>query len=276
MQPMRILCLGAGRMAKAMIAGLIHNSGLGPNQIIVANQQDAAKLASLKEQYGVQITTEWQRAVRDADVILLAIPPQAHAEVLRELSQLVRDQLVVTVAAGTGPAYLEQLLPPGTATAWVMPNTAAQVGESMSLCARGSHVTAKHDAWLSVVIDSIGSAHSGSEQEVERLTAITGSAPVFVYRLAGALEAVCVADGFSPEAASALVRQMIFGSAKMLLQGQQTEALIDEVASPGGTTAAGLAYLDEVDFERLIGRAVDAIHAREALLANRSPDDGSV
>lgn len=270
MEAMRILCLGAGRMANALIAGLIVNSGLRPQQITVSNQRDSARLAALQQQYGVTTTAEWTAAVDDHDVVLLAIPPHAHAEILQRLAPLVRGQLVVTVAAGTGVQYLERLLPDGTATAWIMPNTAAQVGESISLYARGTHVTTKHDEMLSVLLDSIGKAYACTEQEVERLTAITGSSPAIVYRLAGALEAACAADGFTSEVASVLVRQMIFGSAKMLLQGADTQALANEVASPGGTTEAGLSYLDDAGFEDIIARAVAAIHAREDVLANRS------
>ncbi len=270
MEGIRILCLGAGRMANAMIAGLIHNSGVRPEQIIVSNQRDERKLQALHAQYGVRAVRQWQGAVSDSDLILLAVPPHAHADILKTLSTLVDRQLVVTVAAGTGVSYLERFLPTGTPTAWVMPNTAAHVRESISLYTRGTWMRERDDRMLAVILGGIGTAHACTEQEVEQLTAITGSAPTLVYRLAGALEAICRADGFPPDVAARLVRQMIFGSAKMLLQGTPTGELIDEVASPGGTTEAGLEYLNKVSFEEIIAQTIAAIHAREAALANRS------
>lgn len=258
-----ILFIGAGRMAEAIINGLLSNEN-HEHAITVTNQSDEAKLNRLKANYSVDISSNWKEEMNKNDVIVLASPPHTHDKLLRELSHEVHEQFIITVAAGIDPTYMEARLPKGTPVAWIMPNTGAQIGQSMSTFACGNYVEQKHREILSQVLSSIGASEELSEEKVHDLTAITGSAPAFVYAFAQALEEAAVSYDVSPEQARKLVVQMMQGSVAMLENGHDPQELMDQVASPGGSTAEGLKKLTENEFSSIIKHAVKATndHAR--------------
>ena len=100
-------------------------------------------------------TTDWKQHVTFVDTIVLAMPPSAHEELLAELSPLLSNQLVVTVAAGIGPSYLEERLPKGTPVAWIMPNTAAEIGKSISLYTMGQFVNETDQETLQLLLGAL-------------------------------------------------------------------------------------------------------------------------
>lgn len=253
-----ILFIGAGRMAEAIFSGLKQSEHIGT--ITISNQSDKQRLEQLKAIYQVE-TANWQEVASEQDVIILAMPPSAHPAVLEELSKLVTKPFVITVAAGIGPSVLEEALP-GRATAWIMPNTAADVGESMSLYACGQHVTNDHRKMLQLILDGIGESEELSEEQIHELTAVTGSAPAFLYQFAEALEQSARSYGISKVQASKLVVQMIYGSAAMLKDGREAGDLRDQVTTPGGATAAGLEVLQEANFSELLHEAVVAVNQK--------------
>jgi len=267
MKKQRILFIGAGRMAEAIIAGLLGQEADQLEEVVVANRSDAAKLAALHEQYGVTVTQDWQTAVAAADVVLLAMPPGAHKAVLAELAPLLHGQLVLSVAAGIGLQLLETALPPGTPVAWVMPNTAAGIGESISLFTCGAAMQDEQRAVLAMILRSIGQAAEVTEQQIHDLTAVTGSAPAFLYRFAEALELAALDYGVTRDQARQLVGQMIYGSAALLRTGTPAEELRDAVTTPGGATAAGLRVLDSADYLGTLKQAVVATNERAREMA---------
>ncbi|PWK13397.1 pyrroline-5-carboxylate reductase [Tumebacillus permanentifrigoris] len=268
MSKQRILVLGAGRMAEAIFAGLLRTQREYIEEIVVANRSDKSRLHELQEQYGVTVTTDWREHVRSADTVLLAMPPQNHRDVLRELAPHLQGQLVVTVAAGIGIGLLEDLLPARTPVAWVMPNTAAGIGESISLYTCGQHVGPEQRDVLQMILAGIGEAAECTEQQVHDLTAITGSAPAFLYAFAEELEAAAQSYGVTPATARKLVAQMIYGSAAMLRAGSDPAELRDGVTTPGGATAAGLRVMEERGFSDMMQDAVRATNARARYMAN--------
>ncbi|WP_017729014.1 pyrroline-5-carboxylate reductase [Halalkalibacterium ligniniphilum] len=267
MEKISILFIGAGRMAEAIFAGIIRHQPETFDKIIISNQQDKERLEALKQTYGVITTHDWTSAVSHVDVILLACPPGAHHDVLKTLNPLLTDQFVVTVAAGIGPSILEASLPSHTPVAWVMPNTAAVIGESMTIYTYGSHVEEHHRRILETILATIGSFEELTEKQVHQLTAVTGSAPAFFYLFAEALEQAALSYELKPEQARKLVIQMLAGSAKMLTKYQNPALLRDQVTSPGGSTAAGLDSLRKDQLERAILNAVNASNARAQELA---------
>ena len=182
----RILFIGAGRMAEAIFSGLLKTSKEYIEEIIVSNRSNIEKLKQLQHRYNVSTTTDWKQHVTSVDTVL-AMPPSAHEELLAELSPLISNQLVVTVAAGIGPSYLEARLPKGTPVAWIMPNTAAEIGKSISLYTMGQSVNEIHQETLQLLLKGIGTSQLCTEEEVHQLTAVTGSAPAFLYYFAESL-----------------------------------------------------------------------------------------
>lgn len=250
-----VLFIGAGRMAQAIIAGLIKKEGL---HITVTNSGNQERLDYVSNRFGVEAVVNWEDAVMTADVIFLASPPSSQELILKELSNFIKKQLVVTVAAGLGTGYLESLLPEGTSTAWVMPNTAAELGGSSTLYTTGQHMTEDQLDLLKVILRAIGEYEEVTEQQVKELTAITGSSPAFVYKFAKALVENACQSGVSEEQARRIVAQMIVGSSAMLSSGENPQELMNQVATPGGSTAEGIKVLEEGNFEGLIMQAIEA------------------
>ncbi|AQX55151.1 pyrroline-5-carboxylate reductase [Priestia flexa] len=258
----KVLFIGAGRMAEAIAAGLIHTNASMNERIVMTNQRDKKRLAELKEKYVVDVTQDWEAEVKNATTIVLAMPPEVHDEVLEKLSKLVTNQFVITVAAGIGPSYLEERLPAHTAVAWIMPNTAATIGESISLYAVGSSLSESHKQALTVILNSIGSSQLCTEDEVRYLTAITGSAPAFVAYFSEALIDSAMSYGVSKEIAQKLVVQMMSGSANLIKHAANPSAVRKQVTTPGGATAEGLKVMEQHRFKEMIHRAVDATNSK--------------
>lgn len=258
----RILFIGAGRMAEAIFSGLLKTSKEYIEEIIVSNRSNVEKLKELQGRYNVSTTTDWKQHVSSVDTIVLAMPPSAHEELLAELSPLLSNQLVVTVAAGIGPSYLEERLPEGTPVAWIMPNTAAEIGKSISLYTTGQSVNEMHQETLQLLLRGIGTSQLCTEEEVHQLTAVTGSAPAFLYYFAESLIEATKSYGVDEATAKHLVIQMISGSASMLKQTQDPANLREQVTTPGGSTAEGLKALYEYNFSEAIQKAVEATNKK--------------
>jgi pyrroline-5-carboxylate reductase len=259
-----ILFIGAGRMAEAVVSGVVKTSRETFGTITMANRSNKEKLKHLQSTYGVQMTTDWLKAVQENDIIVFATPPQTHEELLRALSPHISGQLVVTVAAGIDPEFLEHRLPEKTPVCWIMPNTAAQIGMSMSTYTCGRSVESHHRPYIEALLNAIGPAEELTSEQVHNLTAVTGSAPAFIYYVEKALEEAAVKYGISEEQARRLVVQMMKGSVAMLEAGHSPDDLMEQVASPGGSTAEGLRVLDTYGVDRMFQQAVQAAneHAR--------------
>jgi pyrroline-5-carboxylate reductase len=263
MNKQRILFIGAGRMAEAIFSGLVQRKAEHIEEIIISNRRNQAHLDAMQERYGVTTTTRWQDHVAGADVVLLAMKPGDHLAVLQELAPLIEGQFVVTVAAGVGTRLLEDHLPEGTPVAWVMPNTSAQVGEAISIYTYGAHAKPDHKQVLEMILDGIGDFVECTEEQIHNLTAITGSAPAFLYRFAEILEEAATSFGVTSEQARKMVVQMLYGSATMLKETGIAPALLrDGVTTPGGATAAGLRVLEEQGLPNMLKDAVDATNRR--------------
>ncbi|MFA9559094.1 pyrroline-5-carboxylate reductase [Evansella sp. AB-rgal1] len=263
MNQANILIVGAGRMAEAIISGLVKKQGT-TGKITVTNRSDIEKLERLQHTYKIQTSDDWESEIEHHEVILLASPPQTHEEQLNILKNKISNQLIITVAAGIDPTYMEKRLPTGTPVCWIMPNTAAQIGKSISTYVCGQYVTKDHRLIIETILSAIGESEELTEQQVHDLTAITGSAPAFVYSFVQALEHAAIENGVTKEQARTLVSKMVSGSAAMLEAGYEPSDLISQVASPGGSTAEGLKVFEKEGFQKIVEKAVQATneHAR--------------
>lgn len=262
-----VLFIGAGRMATAMIAGL---SKLTTFYIIATNLRNQSKLETLQHTYEIQTIPHWSKKIQDVEIIILACPPEVHDSLLAEIKPHITTQLVITIAAGYDVTRMQAALPPQTAVAWIMPNTAAEIGQSISLYTCGEHVSIEQKKQVLQIMDAIGQSQECTEQQVHELTAITGSAPAFFYQMVHALEQSAIQYGIEPSDARKLVTQMVLGSSLMLQTGTSPLDLSDQVTTPGGATAAGLQVLEHHRFHQIIQEAVLATNRRAKELGEKS------
>ncbi|MGQ4664202.1 pyrroline-5-carboxylate reductase [Metabacillus halosaccharovorans] len=257
-----ILFIGAGRMAEAIIAGLKTSSREQINSIYVSNQKSVERLKELVMKYQIQPIETFDDIIDKVDLIVLAIPPSEHEAVLNKLSPYITSQFIVTVAAGISPSFMEKFLPERTAVGWIMPNTAAMVGHSISLYTYGTFASEKNHVQMELLVNSIGTSQYCSEEEIHNLTAITGSAPAFFYLFVEALIDQTKCYNVSRDIAEKLVKEMVNGSVEMLKGEYSPKELREQVTTPGGATAEGINVLRSGNFIDLLQQAVIATNKK--------------
>jgi pyrroline-5-carboxylate reductase len=158
-------------------------------------------------------------------------------------------------------------LPGGQRIIRIMPNTPCLVGEGASAFSLGPHANAADGRLVAELLSAVGAAYQVQESLLDAVTGLSGSGPAFVYTMIEALTAGGVAAGMSPELAAELAARTVAGAAEMVLQTGDTPAnLRNQVTSPGGTTLAGLAALQEHGFKEAVVAAVAAATRRSVEL----------
>ncbi|MDI6844298.1 MAG: pyrroline-5-carboxylate reductase [Anaerosomatales bacterium] len=254
----RIAVIGGGRMGEAIVAGLLASGAAAAEDIAVAEPDEDRR--AVFESHGVAAVADGHDIVRDADVVILAVKPQVIDAVLAHVADEVpRDAVVVSIAAGVTTRRIEALLPEGAVVVRVMPNTPAMVGAGMSVVCGGSAASDEAVETVRSLFEALGQAIVLDERYFDVATAISGSGPAYVALVADALARAGVAHGLSKDVALQLALQTIRGTADLIERtGTHPEALIDAVASPGGTTIAALQVLEERAVRAAFAEAVAA------------------
>jgi len=264
--PVSVGFLGAGQMASALALGWKSAGLLDLPRCLAADPYPAAREKYAKST-GVR-TVETNAEVLDVcDILVLAVKPQVMNALLAEIRPKLRaPHLVVSIAAGVTLKTLADGLGASTRLIRVMPNTPCLVGASATGYSASSTATPEDIALVGHLFDAVGKAFSLPEHLLDAVTGLSGSGPAFVYVMIEALADGGVRMGLPRDVALALAAQTLLGSARMVLEtGQHPGALKDAVASPGGTTIAGLHALERAGIRAGLMNAVEAatLRARE-------------
>ncbi len=255
--------MGAGNMAEAMIKGLCRAEGVGPSALLASDRR-AERTQQLAEKYGIGAATDNAAAVREADLVVLAVKPQVMGQVVAALRpHIPRGALVLSIAAGITTQAIESMLEPGSRVVRSMPNTAAMVGMSATAIAGGAHATDEDLAVARAVFEAIGRVVVVDEYHLDAVTGLSGSGPAYIFLIIEALADAGVKVGLSRDIALELAAQTLLGSAHMLLEtGEHPGRLKDQVTSPGGTAIAGLHTLEAGGLRTTLINAVEAATRR--------------
>ena len=250
-----ITFIGAGNMAEALISGFL-KSGLVSKSRITASDIKSARLSYLKKKYGIRTEKINHDAVKNADIVFLAVKPQQTEDVLCGLSLYVRrSQIVISLAAGITTKFIEKYLK--AAVIRSMPNTPALVGEGAIALSKGSLASARDLAAAKDLFSAVGTVVTLNEKYMNAVTALSGSGPAYVFYLAEAFEKAGEHLGLSREISTVLARQTIFGAGKLLKQSKlNSSALRTMVTSPGGTTEAAIKHFEKHEFLNIVYGAV--------------------
>ena len=259
--------IGAGKMASAMIRGMIRNGH--PAESIAASDSHAATRAALVAETGILSFATNAEVVANSDVVVLAVKPQVMAAVMAELRpNLTGKHLVVSIAAGVGLATLAKGLGADRRVVRVMPNTPALVGEGAAGYCLGPHATEADDATVRSCFDAVGKAFRVPEPLIDAVCGLSGSGPAFACLMIEALSDGGVRVGLPRDLATTLAAQTLLGTAKLVLEtGMHPGALKDQVSSPAGTTIAGLHALERGGLRAALMDAVEAAYHRSVELA---------
>jgi pyrroline-5-carboxylate reductase len=263
--------LGAGQMATAL-AKAWANAGLLDLKHSLAGEPDASARNKFTDATGLRAVPTNAEVVQGSQILVLAVKPQILAAALGEVRGSLTDRhLVVSIAAGVTLAQLAGHLGSETRVVRVMPNTPCLVGASATGYAVGPAALPDDSAIAARLFGSVGVALAVPEGQLDAVTGLSGSGPAYVYMMIEALADGGVRAGLSRETALKLAAQTVFGSAKMVLEtGTHPAALKDAVASPGGTTIAGIHALERGAFRATVMNAVEAAATRAAELGKKS------
>lgn len=255
-------------MATALARAFVRAEMLPAHSITAADTSAEARAAFSAVVPRARVLFDNRSAVAGADVVVLAVKPQTMPQVLTEISSNVSsDTLVVSIAAGIPLASLSAGLPAGQRIVRVMPNTPCLIGKGVSGLSLGACATSEDGRLVETLLSAVGGAHVVPEAWLDAITGLSGSGPAFVYSMIEALAAGGVQAGLPPELSSELAARTVSGAAEMVLEtGESPSVLRERVKSPGGTTVAGLAVLEQHDFAKTVAEAVVAATHRSAEL----------
>ncbi|TVS15732.1 MAG: pyrroline-5-carboxylate reductase [Gammaproteobacteria bacterium] len=259
--------IGGGNMARSLVGGLLQ-AGRGADTILVSDPSDAAR-DRMAELGAIGLSSDNKALAAGADLLVLAVKPQAMRAVLEPLApMLARDRpLLVSIAAGLSTAALRRWAG-AVPLVRCMPNTPALVGAGMSVLYGTADVTAEGREQAEAVLATAGAVRwVDDEALLDAVTAVSGSGPAYFFHFMEAMIKAGIRQGLDPDTSRELVLQTAFGAARMAQGETDPGTLREQVTSKGGTTAEALAVFAAGDLMGLVDRAVAAAADRSVALA---------
>ena len=260
-------------MAEAIVRCLLQSQLVEPQNMVCADPQPGRNQA-LRERYGVQTTTDNVQAVRGADIVVMSIKPQMLRDVSAEVRGALKpEQLVLSIMAGVTLEQLRKSLGHASIVR-SMPNTPAQIGQGATVWCCTDEVNEAHRAQACLILQALGLEHWVKKEEMlDMATALSGSAPAYVFLFMEALVDAGVHMGFSRQVAKDLVVHTVRGSAEFAAKSDEHLAhLRNMVTSPGGTTADAIYYLEKGGLRTVLSQAIYAAY-RKAQALSRMADE---
>jgi len=254
----RLVIIGGGNMGTAIVGGLV-NGGWDASSITVV-ELDTAKRATLESDFGVTTSD----VVVAGEGALIAVKPGDAADVCAQVAQLGTPR-VLSIAAAISVQTLQSAAGASTRVVRAMPNTPALVREGVTAICGSDACTEDDFAWAESVLSAVGVVVRVPESQMDAVTAVAGSGPGYVFLIAEALLDAARAEGLPDDVANVLVRQLFRGAGILLADSTESPATLRErVTSPNGTTAAGLAVLEDAGIRETMHNVVRAAAARSA------------
>lgn len=262
--------IGAGNMAEAMIRGLLEAKLVTADQIMVSDIVEA-KRQQIHQRYGVQTATEGRDIALKASILVLAVKPQDMEAALQGIAASVdQTKTVISIAAGITITFIAERLPAKARIVRAMPNAPALVLAGVAGVAKGEHAIAEDLQIAETIFNAVGKAVVVEEKYLDAVTGLSASGPAYVFLVIEALADAGVKVGLARNVAGLLAAQTVLGAAKMALEsGRHPAELKDMVASPGGTTIAGLYALERGGVRGILMEAVEAATIRSRELGRR-------
>jgi pyrroline-5-carboxylate reductase len=261
--------IGAGVMARALAKGLVASGVVHASKLICSAPTPEEGQPFLDAFPGARWTSENFEVMVESDFTVLAVKPQVLPEALATLKEVSAGKLILSIAAGVSIEKLRGWLHPTARIVRAMPNMLMQIGEGASAYAGGPNVTDADLALAESVLASSGKAWRVEEEQINAVTALSGSGPAYVFHFIEALIRGGVALGLSEELSRHLAIQTVLGSAEIAADSPLAPMeLAAQVKSPRGTTLAGCAILEDKDaLNQLIAQCMAAAKTRAEELA---------
>lgn len=265
----KIAFLGAGRMASAMVGGIL-GKGVRPTDLAcTSGPDDTARQLSAKT--GVIHEDNLGKLLAGADAVVLACKPQQLASLDARLAELTAGKLVLSILAGKRLATLAKVFPKARNLVRAMPNTPGQIGAGVTGWCSLQPLVASDQKIVDLILGALGKMVGLREEQLDAVTGLSGSGPAYVFEFAAALREAGTAVGLDRETSKLLAYETILGAAKLLEQSTvEAEELRNQVTSPNGTTYAGLMRMEAHKFRAVIAETVLAATKRSEELSKDS------
>jgi pyrroline-5-carboxylate reductase len=254
--------LGFGKMASALVQGMLQAGICNPEEIVVVNRHPE-EIAESVRKYGLKLASSPKAVVQQAETIILGTKPADSIQLLREVRSFLEGKLLISVAAGVTLQLLQEAAGHRARVIRAMPNTPSLVMRGATAYALGDHATQGDAEIADKIFGAVGIVHRVRETALNAVTGLSGSGPAYVFIFIEALADGGVMMGLPREIAAELAVQTVLGSAELLLKtGEHPATLREMVASPGGTTMAAIEVLEERGLRYTIMSAVRAAAER--------------
>ncbi len=259
----QIALIGGGNMTEALVAGLL-KGGLALADQLYATDILPERRAHLQNRYKIRVGSRNEEAAGWGQIVILSVEPQVLDEVLGHITATIRPgTLIISVAAGFPIRRVATHLKQDLKIIRAMPNTPSSVLEGVTALALGVGVTADEARVARAIFESVGKVVEVEERLMDAVTGLSGSGPAYVYLMMEALADGGAKMGLPRPVAELLAAQTVLGAARMVLEtGEHPGRLKDRVASPGGTTIAGLYELEAGRLRATLMSAVEAATKR--------------
>ncbi|MAH39786.1 MAG: pyrroline-5-carboxylate reductase [Puniceicoccaceae bacterium] len=255
----KIAFMGAGKMASAIVKGLIKKSIYRPESILCTCGNDSTG-AELAKETGIGYAENLLSHRSEIDILFLACKPQQLDQI--DLSAwaertAARDLSLISILAGTTLKELKKRFPFAINHIRTMPNTPGQIGLGSTAYTSLIPLEAKQQKHIEAILGALGSVHLVDESALDAITALSGSGPAYVFEFIVALIEGGVQAGLDERLAQQLAMETVLGSAELLRTSSlSAEDLRKAVTSPGGTTEAALEVLKNAEFKTVIHSAI--------------------
>ncbi|MBA3849071.1 MAG: pyrroline-5-carboxylate reductase [Opitutus sp.] len=266
--PAKIAFLGSGRLASAIVRGLIARGVYAPAEIACTSQggETARRLAA---ETGIACEPDLPRLLSSSvDVVVVAFKPQSLAAADPRLGELTAGKLVVSLLAGKRLARLAQVFPRARNLVRTMPNTPAAIGAGITPYCPLAPLAVADQAAVEAMLGALGRHFPLAEEHLDAVTALSAGGPAFLFEFTAALREAGIAAGLPSEVSARLATETLIGSAKLLGHTRaDPEALRDQVVSPNGTTFAGLQVMAARQFRETVRDTILAAKRRATELS---------
>ena len=267
-QTYRLGFIGAGKLAGSVIRGLMRAKFCAPGEIIASEPNEQTRTA-LEKETGVSTTAENAKVAEKAAVIFVGVKPPMVVPVVAELKDKLQDKLVISLAGGVRIASMEKT---GNARFMrALTNTPSAICRAATGITRGSRSTSDDVDLAKKIFGAIGVVIEVNEEQLDIVTALSGSGPAFVYAIIDALANGGTKLGLDESLSNQLAIQTVLGAAELMRESKMSaEDLIKMVVTPGGTTAAGLAVMEKMKTRESLIAAVETATKRGQEMAKEN------
>lgn len=254
----RLGFIGTGNMASALIKSM-----RAKGSSIISSDKNVEKLQKAGQELKIDITDSNKEVLACSDIIFLCVKPKDFAGALEEIKDYSGNKILVSIAAGIKVSSIEKIIGQNKKIVRVMPNLNCAVGEMAATYCCNKNIAKEEKTAIGSLLNAAGLALEIEEEKMDAVTALSGSGPAFVAYILEAFAKAGEKEGLSKEISYNLALQTLFGTAKLLKETKESpECFIKRVASPKGTTEAGIEALDKSEIIAIIEKTIRAAAKR--------------